>query len=80
MTRTALTHQDFPNYSVPMDTEWAALEEKIKQAVSLCRRLREENTSLRQQLAELSGERKNLSDRIDGARNRLENLLRQIPE
>ena len=63
-----------------MDTEWAALEEKIRQAVSLCRRLREENSNLRQQLAALVGERKNLSDKIDGARNRLENLLRQIPE
>jgi len=75
-----LTQQDFSNYSVSMDTELAALEEKIRQAVQMCQRLREENRGLRQQLTAMLSDKKNLSEKIDGARNRLENLLKQIPD
>jgi hypothetical protein len=35
---------------------------------------------LRQQLATLQGDKRQLAEKIDGARNRLEHLLRQIPE
>ena len=63
-----------------MDAEFAALEEKIRQAAQLCRRLRDENRDLRQQLASTQSDKKQLSDKIDGARNRLERLLKQIPE
>lgn len=75
-----LTYQDFSNYSVPMDAELSALEEKIRQATQLCQRLREENRGLRQQLAILQGDKKQLAEKIDGARSRLETLLKQIPE
>ncbi|HEX9192633.1 MAG TPA: hypothetical protein VF871_02595 [Burkholderiales bacterium] len=63
-----------------MDTELAALEEKIRQAAQLCQRLRDENRGLRQQLATMLSDKKQLAQKIDGARSRLENLLKQIPE
>jgi cell division protein ZapB len=63
-----------------MDIELAALEEKIRQTTQLCRLLRDENRDLRQQLAELESDRKRLSEKIDGARDRLEGLLQRIPE
>jgi cell division protein ZapB len=63
-----------------MDAELTALEEKIRQATQLCQRLRDENRGLRQQLAALQGDKKQLAEKIDGARNRLETLLKQIPE
>ena len=63
-----------------MDAEFAALEEKVRLAVQLCVRLREENVQLRKQLADLETDRKKLNEKIDGARNRVENLLLQFPE
>jgi cell division protein ZapB len=63
-----------------MDAELTALEEKIRLATSLCHRLRDENRELRLQLAALESDRRQLSEKIDGARNRLEGLLQRIPE
>ena len=63
-----------------MDAELAALEDKIRQATSLCRKLRDENRDLRRQLAATESDRRQLSEKIDGARSRLEGLLQQIPE
>ena len=60
--------------------ELEALEEKIRQAAALCVRLREENRGLREQVASLEGDRRELEDKIGDARERLENLLKQIPE
>jgi len=75
-----LTQQVFSNYSLAMDAEFNALEEKVRQATLLCQRLREENRDLRQQLAHLQGDRQALSEKIDSTRERLENLLMRIPE
>ena len=63
-----------------MDAEFAVLEEKIRQTAQLCQQLREENRELRQHLADLQGDRRALAEKIEGARSRLENLLKQIPE
>lgn len=63
-----------------MDTQLTALEDRIRQAVELCQRLRAENTDLRQRVAQLQTENKRLGEKILGARDRLEGLLRQIPE
>ncbi len=63
-----------------MDSELSALEEKVRQAAQLCKRLRDENRGLRQELAALQGDKRQLSEKIDGARSRLETLLKQIPE
>lgn len=63
-----------------MEAELAALETKIRQAALLCQQLRDENYELRRQLAALADGNKQLAERIEGARGRLENVLRQIPE
>jgi cell division protein ZapB len=63
-----------------MEMELSALEDKIRQAMELCRRLRDENRQLRQQLANAESDRRSLSEKIDGARDRLEGLLQRIPE
>ena len=63
-----------------MEAELSALEEKINQFVQLCQQLRTENVQLRQQLASALNENKQLVEKIDGTKNRLETLLGQIPE
>jgi len=63
-----------------MDAELAGLEDRIRQTVALCQRLRGENLDLRQRVAQLQSENKRLAEKIVGARERLEGLLRQIPE
>jgi len=75
-----LTQKKFPSYSVPMDAELAALEEKIMQTAALCRQLREENRDLRSQLQTLAADRSRLAGKVDDACARLETLLRLIPE
>lgn len=66
-------------YSVCMDEEFESLEAKVSQFVQMCERLRAENMELRQQLAMASNDAKRLTDKIDGARNRLEGLLARLP-
>ena len=78
--RYTLTQQNFPSYSVPMDAELTALEEKIRLAAALCKQLGDENRDLRSKLATLSIDRSRLAEKVDGARTRLESLLKQIPE
>ena len=63
-----------------MVNELNALESKIAQVASLCRALRVENAQLRQQLATAEVEKKGLTDRMDTARTRLEQLAGQLPE
>jgi len=63
-----------------MDTELKSLEQKITQAAEFCQRLRADNHQLRQQLATALDEKQRLEQKIDGATNRLENLLTQLPE
>ena len=63
-----------------MDAELAALEEKIRQAVALCKQLREENRVLQLRLTTLANDKSRLAEKVDGARARLETLLKQIPE
>ena len=63
-----------------MVNELNALESKIVQVASLCRTLRVENIQLRQQLAAAEAERNGLAERMETARNRIEQLVRQLPE
>lgn len=63
-----------------MEAEFASLEAKVAQLVSLCERLRGENTQLRQQLAAAQQEGHRLSDRIDSAKARLEQLIARLPD
>ena len=62
-----------------MDAEFSSLEAKVSQFVSLCERLRAENSDLRQQLAAARGDAKKLHEKIDGAKARLEGLLARLP-
>jgi uncharacterized protein (TIGR02449 family) len=63
-----------------METELTALEDRVRHAAQLCQRLREENTELRQRMAQLANENKRLEEKVTGARSRLEGLLARIPE
>lgn len=80
MMSYALTSQDFDHYSVAMDAELTALELRIRQTADLCRQLRENNDKLRASIAALESEKCTLIERIDNARERLETLLKQIPD
>ena len=62
-----------------MDADFASLEAKVAQFVSLCERLRAENTELKQQLAAARVDAKRLNEKIDVAKTRLEGLLSKIP-
>lgn len=75
-----MTRQDFPNYSAAMESQLSGLESKIRQAIELCQRLREENRQLRQQLADSETARRSLDEKVNGASERLEQLLQRIPE
>ena len=63
-----------------MEAEFASLEAKVTQFVSLCERLRGENLELRQQLAAAQQESLRLNDRIDSAKVRLEQLIARLPD
>ena len=63
-----------------MDAEFDTLDGKIDQFLQLCQRLKSENKELRLQLVSAQNDVKRLEDKVDGARTRLEVLVRQIPE
>jgi len=62
-----------------VEAEFSSLEAKVAQFVSLCERLRAENSDLRQQLAAAHTDAKRLNEKIDGAKTRLEGLLSKLP-
>ena len=63
-----------------MEADLKSLERKLDQFVELCRRLRDDNQQLRQQLATAMSDNKDLNEKIGTATSRLESLLQQIPE
>jgi cell division protein ZapB len=63
-----------------VDAEFNSLESKVTQFVGLCERLRAENHDLRQQLASARNDAKRLNERIEGAKQKLENLLARLPD
>jgi cell division protein ZapB len=68
------------NDSAAVDAEFNSLEAKVAQFVGLCERLRAENHDLRQQLATARNDAKRLSERIEDARTKLEQLLQRLPD
>lgn len=56
------------------------LESKIAEVAALCRALRAENAGLRQKLAVAEDEKQRLAERMESARERLEQLAKQLPE
>ncbi len=67
-------------HSSGVDAEFNSLEAKVAQFVGLCERLRAENHDLRQQLATAKNDAKRLSERIEGAKTKLESLLERLPD
>ncbi|HEU5283277.1 MAG TPA: hypothetical protein VFU53_05665 [Burkholderiales bacterium] len=63
-----------------MEAELNSLDDKISQLVQLCHRLRTNNSELRQQLAAAQNQSKQLTEKIEAARQRLESLLSRMPE
>jgi len=63
-----------------MMNELDALESKIAQAALLCNMLRAENSRLRQELFVVQNERKELTERMTSARQRIESLVSRSPE
>jgi cell division protein ZapB len=63
-----------------MHAELDALEEKIRQVAALCHTLRQENVTLRQQLVTAQQDTKQLTARLDAAKERLQALLDKLPE
>jgi cell division protein ZapB len=63
-----------------MNAEFDTLDGKIDQFLELCQRLKSENRELRLQLVSAQNDTKRLQHKVDGAKTRLEALLRQIPE
>jgi cell division protein ZapB len=63
-----------------VETEFDSLEAKVVQIVTLCERLRAENNDLRQQLVSAQGDAKRLTEKIDGARVRIEQLVSRLPD
>jgi cell division protein ZapB len=63
-----------------VDAEFTSLEAKVAQFVSLCERLRAENTELRQQLVAAQGDARRLNDRINSARAKLSLLIERLPD
>ena len=63
-----------------MLNELDMLENKVAQVVSLCRALRSENNLLRQQLASAESEKTRLTERMEHARERVEQLAQRLPE
>jgi cell division protein ZapB len=63
-----------------MEAELNTLDDKLSQLVQLCHRLRNDNNELRQDLAAAQNQNKQLTDKIESARQRLESLLSRIPE
>jgi cell division protein ZapB len=63
-----------------MEAELNQLDDKLSQLVQLCHRLRNDNNELRQELAAAQNQNKQLTDKIESARQRLETLLSRIPE
>ena len=66
-----MTYQDFRHYSVAMEAELNTLDDKLSQLVQLCHRLRNDNNELRQDLAAAQNQNKQLTEKIESARQRL---------
>lgn len=63
-----------------MDSELQALEDRIRQAAELMKRMREENVDLRQRVAALEIENRRLSDKVENAAQKVEALLARVSE
>lgn len=63
-----------------MHSDFDSLEQKIDQVLALCSRLNAENAALRDRVAGLENDKRDLTERIGSARTRLEALMTKLPE
>ncbi len=63
-----------------MDADLKSLETKLSQLVSVCKTLRSENFSLRQQLAQAQNDSHQLRENVELVSSRLEALIERLPE
>lgn len=63
-----------------MENQLHALETKLDQLIGITGRLRAENLKLRQELAQAQSTNRQLGDKMDVAKIRLEKLLTNLPE
>jgi len=63
-----------------MQAELDTLESKLAQMLERYQAMREETLKLRQQVVTLESNNKQLADRLEEARTRMENLLNKIPD
>jgi cell division protein ZapB len=63
-----------------MDSELAALEQKLAKLLADYHRVRAENESLKRELARAQDHVKALNGRVAAATTRLDSLLQQLPE
>lgn len=75
-----MTRENAGNYSAGMQAELDALESKLSQILERYQGMREENIRLRQQLVTMENSNKQLSERLNEARSRVESLLTRIPD
>ncbi|MEY3982154.1 MAG: hypothetical protein RLZZ281_1023 [Pseudomonadota bacterium] len=64
----------------PMLSDLSALAEKTDALVAVVDQLRQENTRLRNQIAQLSNDQRGLQDRLNAAATKLQGLLDQLPQ
>ncbi len=63
-----------------MESHLHALEIKLAQLIAISGKLRAENIQLRQDLAQAQSSNRQLGDKMDAAKQRLETLLDNLPE
>ncbi len=63
-----------------MDKYFSSLEQKVDRVIAQCDLLRTENQQLRQALIVKSEELRAMTDRMEQARHRLEQLVSRMPE
>ena len=76
----AIDHRQAHPYSCRMLAELDTLEAKIRLVAERYEILRTDNLSLRQQLLAVQQENKQLHQRLDAAKTRVQTLLDKIPE
>jgi len=63
-----------------MENQLHALEIKLDQLIAISGGLRAENLKLRQELAQAQSSNRQLGDKMDAAKERLEKLLLNLPD
>ena len=64
----------------PMLSDLTTLAEKTDALVAVVDQLRQENTRLRHQVAQLSNDQRALQERLNAAATKLQGLLDQLPQ